>query len=222
MTGTPCGAHLLNRAKNNATGFKLFRLRPVPLRISLCRGGGMASTRNWLWGLVAVAIWLLCFNDQYRPTALGLDAPTREFSAGRADTVLGRLLGPEIPHPAGSAENAALHARLIGELQRLNVKTDTLRTMSCYAETRLSAVTCATVTDIIGEIVPGTGPAIVLMAHTDSVAAGPGAGDDESGVATILETIRAWNARGMVSQHPILALFTDGEENAMLGASAFL
>src|ERR1700744_3888216 len=190
MTGTPCGPHLLNRAKNNATGFKLFRLRPVPLRISLCRGGGMTSTRNWLWGLVAVAIWLLCFYDQYRPVALGPDGPAREFPATRADSVLARLLGPEIPHPAGSAENVAVHARLLGELQRLGVKADTLHTMSCYTEARWGAVTCATITDIIGEVIPGTGPAIVLMAHTDSVAAGPGAGDDESGVATILETIR--------------------------------
>jgi len=182
----------------------------------------MTSTRNWLWGLVAVAIWLLCFYGQYRPAALGPGAPAREFSAARADAVLARLLGQEIPHPAGSPENAAVHARLLGELRQLGVKADTLHTMSCYAETRVSAVTCATITDIIGEIVPGTGPAIVLMAHTDSVAAGPGAGDDQSGVATILETIRAWKAQGSASRHPILALFTDGEENAMLGASAFL
>lgn len=182
----------------------------------------MTSTRNWLWGLVAVAIWLLCFYGQYRPTALGLDAPAREFAASRADAVLSRLLGPEIPHPAGSAENAALHARLLSELRRLGVKADTLHTMSCHTEARFDAVTCATITDIIGEVVPGARPAIVLMAHTDSVAAGPGAGDDQSGVAAILETIRAWKARGGASRHPILALFTDGEENAMLGASAFL
>ena len=60
------------------------------------------------------------------------------------------------------------------------------------------------------------------MAHSDSVAAGPGAGDDGAGVAILLETIRALKARGMAGNHPILALFTDGEENAMLGASAFL
>ncbi len=182
----------------------------------------MKIAHNWLLGLVAVAIWLLCFYGQYRPTALGLDAPERAFSAARADAVLARLLGPERPHPTGSPENAALHVRLLDELRRLGVKADSLHTMSCYAETRASATTCATITDIIGEVAPGTGPAIVLMAHTDSVAAGPGAGDDQSGVATILETIRALKAQDMAPRHPILALFTDGEENAMLGASAFL
>ena len=182
----------------------------------------MAFVRNWLLGLAAVAIWLLCFYGQYRPAAAGLGAPAREFSAARADAVLARLLGPERPHPAGSAENAAVHARLLMELHRLGVGIDTLHTMSCYAEVRLSAITCATVNDFIGRVASGTGPAIVLMAHTDSVAAGPGAADDESGVAAILEAIRAWKARGLTTRHPILALFTDGEENAMLGASAFL
>lgn len=182
----------------------------------------MAFWRNWLIGLAAVAVWLLCFYGQYRPVASGLDAPPTQFSAARADRVLARLMGPERPHPAGSAEDAAAHNRLRAELRRLQVKTDSLTTMSCYAETRAHAVSCATVTDLIGEVAPGTGPAIVLMAHMDSVAAGPGAADDGSSVATILETIRAWKATGLSSRHPILALFTDGEEKDMLGASAFL
>ena len=133
----------------------------------------MAGGRNWLLGLVAAAIWLLCFYGQYRPAARGWDAPADEFSAARADAVLKRLLGPERPHPAGTAENAAVQARLLGELRRLAVKADTLHTMSCYAEARLNAVTCATITDIIGEVTPGTGPAVILMAHTIRWRPGP-------------------------------------------------
>jgi hypothetical protein len=153
---------------------------------------------------------------------LGADAARTQFSAARADSVLARILGPERPHPAGSPENAAVHARVQAEFARLGVKTDALSTMSCYGEARFQATTCAHITDIIGEVAPGSGPAIVLMAHMDSVAAGPGAGDDESSVAEIMETIRAWKARGLTTRHPILALITDGEENDMLGASAFL
>jgi Peptidase family M28 len=182
----------------------------------------MAFWRNWLIGAAAVVVWLLCYYGQYRPAALGPDAAPTKFSAARADQTLARLLGPERPHPAGSAENAAIHDRLMAALRRLKVKTDTLSTMSCYSEIRANALTCARVTDLIGEVAPGEGPAIILMAHMDSVAAGPGAGDDGSGVATILESIRAWKAAGLASRHPVLALFTDGEENAMLGASAFL
>jgi hypothetical protein len=94
--------------------------------------------------------------------------------------------------------------------------------MSCYGEARWSATSCALVTDIVGQVAVGSGPAIVLMAHMDSVAAGPGAADDASNDAAILETIRAWKARSSFSKHPILALFTDGEESGMLGAHAFL
>ncbi|HEX4370973.1 MAG TPA: M28 family peptidase [Rhizomicrobium sp.] len=178
--------------------------------------------RNWFVGFIALAIWLLCFYGQYRPEALNANAPAREFSAGRANAVLARLLGPERPHPTGSPEDAAVHARIQAEFARLGVQTDTLSTMSCYGEARWRATTCAQISDIIGEVAPGAGPAIVLMAHMDSVAAGPGAGDDESSVAIIMETIRAWKAWGVATQHPILALITDGEENAMLGANAFL
>ncbi len=178
--------------------------------------------RNWRVAALAVVIWLLCFYGQYRPAALGGDAPATQFSVGRADAALARILGPERPHPAGSPEDAAVHARVQAEFARLGVKTDTLSTMSCYGEARWRAVTCAHVTDIIGEVAPGSGPAIILMAHMDSVAAGPGAGDDEFDVAVIMETIRAWKARGLATRHPILALITDGEENAMLGAGAFL
>ncbi len=153
---------------------------------------------------------------------MGVNAPPTEFSAARADAALARILGPQRPHPAGSAEDAAVHGRVQAEFARLGVETETLSAMSCYGEARWRAVSCAQVTDIIGEVAPGSGPAVVLMAHMDSVAAGPGAGDDESSVAIIMETIRAFKARRLTSEHPILALITDGEENAMLGASAFL
>ncbi len=60
------------------------------------------------------------------------------------------------------------------------------------------------------------------MAHLDSVAAGSGAGDDGAGIATMLETIRALKASPAPSRHPVIALFTDGEEAGLLGAAAFV
>lgn len=41
----------------------------------------------------------------------------------------------------------------------------------------------------------GDGPALLLMSHYDSVPSGPGAGDDASGVAIVLETLRALGHR---------------------------
>jgi hypothetical protein len=63
--------------------------------------------------------------------------------------------------------------------------------------------------------------AILLCAHYDSVKAGPGAGDDALGCATLLEIARALAAEPAPARDLIL-LFTDGEEIALLGARAFL
>lgn len=183
-------------------------------------GSGMGR----IWGLAALVfgIWLLSVYGQARPTALELDAPITQFSAARADAVLGRLLGEQKPHPVGSAQSAALRARLLTELAELGVKARTETRMTCADESRRGFIPCATVSNIVAGVSPGSGKRILLMAHTDSVAAGPGAGDDVSGVATILETIRALKARGLTGEHPITALFTDGEESGLLGARAYL
>jgi len=176
-----------------------------------------------IWGtaLLAAAIWLLTAYGQSRPAALGPEAPATQFSAARADAVLGRLLGDQRPHPVGSQAAAQFRARLLDELQAMGVQARTRTTTSCYSEPRWNNIPCATVTNITADVLPGTGKAILLMAHTDSVAAGPGAGDDGAGVATILETIRALKARGG-APHPVMALFTDGEEDGLLGAAAWL
>ncbi|HJT42644.1 MAG TPA: M20/M25/M40 family metallo-hydrolase [Rhizomicrobium sp.] len=178
--------------------------------------------RIWLLAGLVAAIWLLSIHGQSRPDALGLDAPATQFSAARADAVLGRILGDQRPHPAGSAAAQAVRTRILKELAAMGVKGRVQTGLSCSGERRWSAISCATVTNIIADISEGTGKQILLMAHSDSVAAGPGAGDDGSGVATLLETSRALKARGVKNKHPITALFTDGEENGMLGAVFYL
>jgi len=171
---------------------------------------------------LAAGIWLLSVFTPWRPDALGPEAPPAQFSAARADVVLARILGEQRPHPAGSAEAEGVRGRILQELSAMGIFARTQIGMSCYGERRWDNISCATVTNIIAEAVPGAGKAVVLMAHSDSVAAGPGAGDDGSGVAILLETIRALKARHLSGTHPITAIFTDGEENGLLGASLFL
>jgi hypothetical protein len=178
--------------------------------------------RIWAIAALAVGAWLLSVFGQSRPEALGLDAPATAFSGARADAMLGRLLAGQRPRPAGSTENALFRDRLLKELAVLGVEAQTQTGMSCNGERRWGVVACATVTNVIADVLPGAGQAVLLMAHADSVAAGPGAGDDASGVATVLETIRALKARGSQAGRPVMALFTDGEENGLLGAAAFL
>lgn len=167
-----------------------------------------------------VAVWLASVHLQSRPAALAADAPATQFSAARASAALGRVLGSERPHPTGSAESAALRTRLLRELDTLELHPRTVTEMSCFTRQRWGAIVCGTVSNVIAGLSPGSGKQVVLMAHTDSVAAGPGACDDGCGMATLLESIRALKARGLTGEHPIVAVFTDGEEAGLLGAAA--
>jgi hypothetical protein len=179
-------------------------------------------SRAWGVALVALGVWLLSAYTYSPHSVADQAAPATSFSAARAETVLATILGPERPHPVGSAENAAVRARIIDEFAKLGVHAQTYRAFTCNPWRGLSYVACATVTDIVADAIPGEGKAIVLLAHYDSVPAGPGASDDESGVATVLETVRALKARGGNSLHPVIAVITDGEEGGLLGANAFL
>lgn len=175
-----------------------------------------------LLALVALALWYLGRVANGMPEPKGPDVPATEFSAARADATLGRLLGPEIPHPVSSEANAQVRARVQQEFAALGVKTSVYTALGCNGRARYGFFACGTVNDVLAEVAPGEGKAIVLLAHYDSVPAGPGASDDQSGVATILETVRALKARGMKTQHPILAVITDGEEAGLLGAASFV
>jgi hypothetical protein len=172
---------------------------------------------------VALGIWFLSnYESQPHWQNYAAKGPT-EFSEARADAALGRILGPkQSPDPVSSDNNAAVRANIIKEFAALGVKTTTYTAFTCNAWRGFSYIACATVTDIIADVVPGQGKAIVMLAHYDSVPAGPGASDDKSGVVTILETVRALKARGAASKHPVIAVITDGEEAGLLGANAFL
>jgi hypothetical protein len=172
--------------------------------------------------LIAVGFWFLGKYDTGMPDPNGLDAPKTEFSAARADATLARLLGPEIPHPVSTPENANVRARIQQAFAGLGVPTTVYSGMGCMTRPKYGYFVCGTAKDVIAEVQPGEGKAIVMLAHYDSVPAGPGASDDESGVATILESVRAMKAQGIKSKHPILAVITDGEEAGLLGADSFL
>lgn len=179
------------------------------LRIALC-------------GLLAAAVWGLSWDGWFHAAPAGLNAPASQFSAARAQTVLSRLLGPQKPHPTGSAENEAVRTRLLEELSGMGVAASVRPAFACNSDPRWGMMICGPVTNVLAQVRPGQGKAVLLMAHQDSVAAGPGACDDGCSMAVLLESIRALRARGAAGGHPILALFTDGEEAGLLGAAAAL
>ncbi|HSM94391.1 MAG TPA: M20/M25/M40 family metallo-hydrolase [Rhizomicrobium sp.] len=187
-------------------------------------GGGVSAVlRAVVLALVALGIWFLA-NFESQPHWQNYAAkPATDFSATRAAATLGRILGPrEIPDPVGSAHNAEVRANIQKEFLALGIPSLNQTAFTCNAWRGFSFIACATVTNVIAQVVPGKGKAIVMLAHYDSVPAGPGASDDKSGVVTILETARALKARHARSMHPVIAVITDGEEAGLLGANAFL
>ena len=71
-----------------------------------------------------------------------------------------------------------MRGRILQELDALGVRGRTATQISCVNEGRYGVLSCGSVTNIVTQVTDGPGKQIVLMAHADSVAAGPGAGDD--------------------------------------------
>ncbi len=175
------------------------------------------SAPRWpaLLALVLIALLALIVHERLQPSPVRpLDAPAREFSAARAERTLEHLLGDGRPHPTGSEAQAGVRARLLGELEQLGLKPTVLSGMAC------SESLCAELHDILAEVPGSAEPAqLLLAAHYDSVPAGPGAGDDGQGVATLLELARALREEPL--RQGVWLLFTDGEELGLLGARLF-
>lgn len=81
--------------------------------------------------------------------------------------------------------------------------------------------TCGTVNNVVARLDGADQECVLLSAHYDSVAAGPGASDDGSGVAALLEIARLLKVRPE-QRHSVIFLIDDGEEPGLLGAKAFI
>ncbi len=67
---------------------------------------------------------------------------------------------------------------------------------------------------------PRTEETVVFVSHTDSVKYGPGAFDDIVAVAAMLEGLR--QMQGVTPVRDLVFLFTDGEEQGLLGAAKYV
>ena len=78
--------------------------------------------------------------------------------------------------------------------------------------------------NIIGTIKgSGSGKSLLLLTHYDSSAHSSfGASDAGSGIATILEGVRAFLSKNIIPLNDIHVVFTDAEEIGLLGAEAFV
>jgi len=194
-------------------------LYPARVAEASSRGDDERPATRTMWMAIAIVVVAVLLEAWSRrvPEPLRVDAAATRFSAGRALAIVERLLGDGVPHPVGSAANAAVRERIVTELRALGIEPELQSTYVCR-----DARVCAPVVNVLARI-PGRaeGPAILLASHYDSVHAGPGAGDDIHGVAVMLEVARVL-VEGEPGERDVVLMFDDGEEVGLLGAEAFV
>jgi hypothetical protein len=182
------------------------------------------SGLGWLIAvLIGVALGVLG-TSTFAPAPANSDP--QQFSAGRAMVDIERIAAR--PHPTGSQDNAAVRAYLTQRLESLGMSvTEQVSPLSPAAAERLAKWSGnsgppPSAVSLIATL-PGrnrTLPAVLLMAHHDTVWGSPGAPDDTTGVAAILETVRALASDGPPARD-VIVLLTDAEELGLNGAQAF-
>jgi hypothetical protein len=165
---------------------------------------------RWMTPLVLLLLGLAAAVLAMRPPAPApADAAPGAFSAGRA--IADVQVIAQRPHPIGSADSFRVQAYLVKRMADLGLSPQARPFASDRGEGQ----------NLLG-VLPGRdrqAPAILLMAHSDSVPTGPGAADDGAGVAAVLETVRALATAPR--QRDVMVLITDGEEPGTFGSKAF-
>ena len=146
------------------------------------------------------------------------EAPLSEFSTKRALETVKEI--SKKPHFVGSKNHEAVTLYLQKQLKSLGLEPS-------FQEgfTMTEKGTLVKSKNIIAKI-KGTSntKALLLLSHYDSAphSSSLGASDDASGVATILESVRAYLYNKTQHKNDIIILFSDAEELGLNGASLFV
>ncbi|MBZ9646735.1 M20/M25/M40 family metallo-hydrolase [Sphingobium sp. 3R8] len=180
------------------------------------------SLSRWALALLVIACGVaLGIMANRLPAPKSATAPTTDFSADRAMQHV-RAIATR-PHPTGSPEIDDTRRYLMKQTQALGLNP-LLRTQTAISARRYfnDVAPAGRMQNIVAEYrgIDPTLPAVLLMAHYDTAALSPGAGDDTSGVAVALEVARALKAAGAL-RRSVIFLFADGEEAGLLGSTAF-
>jgi hypothetical protein len=141
-----------------------------------------------------------------------------EFSTSRAFDHIKAIA--KQPHYVGTKNHEVVANYIIKELQKLGLETTVQEgfTLSDWGNlVKSKNIMCR----IKGT---ETGKALLLLSHYDSAphSFSHGASDDASGVATILEGVRAYLNAQTKHKNDIIILFTDAEELGLNGAALFV
>ena len=123
------------------------------------------------------------------------------------------------PHAVGFSAHQEVRNYIISELQKMGLETTTQEGYTAGDWANLSKAV-----NILARIKGSNSrKALMLLSHYDSSAhSSLGASDAGSGVATILEGVRAFLAANQQPKNDIIILFTDAEELGLNGADLFV
>lgn len=165
--------------------------------------------------LLGISYWAFFAEmPSYQPDS---DLPENSFSTDRAMKHVLQISGQ--PHAVGFPAHAEVRQYLLESLEKLGLEP---QIQSGYTTGDWGNLSKAV--NILAKIPgSGNGKALVLLSHYDSNPhSSYGASDAASGVATILEGIRAYLSRGESPKNDIILLFTDAEELGLNGADLFV
>lgn len=167
--------------------------------------------------LLAGLSWAASWN-RASPRPVPATAADSVFSSERAFGHLEQIA--RAAHPPGSPEHTRVRNYIVDQLRAMGLEPQ-LQTTT-HVNQGFTRVVTATVRNVLARI-PGSAStgAVLITAHYDGREVAFGAGDDGTGVAAILESVRAIQA-GPQLQNDIIVLITDAEEIGLMGARAFV
>ncbi len=169
------------------------------------------------FAVIVFFVWL-SFDSLLPNKATLATAPNTVFSAERALAPLEEIA--RAPHYHGTDEHTRVRDFIISELEKLGLETQVQEAFVLSNNTKRLVRPKNIVARLKGS---GSGKSLVLLSHYDSALVPSfGASDAGSGVVTILESIRAYNASGEKPINDIIVVFTDAEEIGLVGASLFV
>jgi hypothetical protein len=172
--------------------------------------------------LVVAAAAMAGLASMSPPAARPASAPAGLFSAERAMGPLSVIASR--PHPVGTPAASDVRATLVDALTRLGFDVSVQDTTSLTDRPTKHGypVVAAHVRNVVARRAGTEGPPTVLLsAHYDSRELAPGASDDGYGTVVLLETARALSTLPPL-RHDLILLVSEGEEEGLLGAKAFV
>jgi hypothetical protein len=166
--------------------------------------------------ILPAIIWFIFYSSMPRNISEE-ELPATEFSTARAFKHVEEI--SKKPHFVGSPAHSLVRNYIVKTLQDLGLE---VQTQEGYSLTNKGLLTRPQ--NILARISGSeNGKVLLLMSHYDSAGHSSfGASDAGSGVATILEGVRALIAGGERPKNDIVILFTDAEELGLNGAELFV